>query len=333
MFTYYKTCDFRKTGLHHTLQHRPCEDHTAMRIGPGGCTAITLADGAGSYSKADTGAQITSAAAASYLAVHFDALWKMAPEDAAQHILHAVLHELAAEAAASGIDLKEYSSTLLAAAAVPDDGRYLLFHVGDGALIGLNSSGTCRVLSRYEHDGPSNLTTFVTVPDIPYFLQQGHLSESRLCGFALMSDGAEEHLVNELGCDPHVQLMLQLFCFLHKGAMQEDLEGLCHLMQSSGAGDDLSFHLLADTRFVGRMFSAVPPAFRCDVLELPAVGRQVKCLSKVLSAVALHPEGITLRQLSRALYLHSPRAAKRKAQRLVDAGLLTRSDGVLRIAE
>ena len=43
MFTYYKTCDFRKTGLHHTLQHRPCEDHTAMRIGPGGCTAITLA--------------------------------------------------------------------------------------------------------------------------------------------------------------------------------------------------------------------------------------------------------------------------------------------------
>lgn len=65
----------------------------------------------------------------------------MAPEDAAQHILHAVLHELAAEAAASGIDLKEYSSTLLAAAAVPDDGRYLLFHVGDGALIGLNSSG------------------------------------------------------------------------------------------------------------------------------------------------------------------------------------------------
>lgn len=36
MFTYYKTCDFRKTGLHHTLQHRPCEDHTAMRIGPGG---------------------------------------------------------------------------------------------------------------------------------------------------------------------------------------------------------------------------------------------------------------------------------------------------------
>ena len=333
MFTYYKTCDFRKTGLHHTLQHRPCEDHTAMRIGPGGCTAITLADGAGSYSKADTGAQITSAAAASYLAVHFDALWKMAPEDAAQHILHAVLHELAAEAAASGIDLKEYSSTLLAAAAVPDDGRYLLFHVGDGALIGLNSSGTCRVLSRYEHDGPSNLTTFVTVPDTPYFLQQGHLSESRLCGFALMSDGAEEHLVNELGCDPHVQLMLQLFCFLHKGAMQEDLEGLCHLMQSSGAGDDLSFHLLADTRFVGRMFSAVPPAFRCDVLELPAVGRQVKCLSKVLSAVALHPEGITLRQLSRALYLHSPCAAKRKAQRLVDAGLLTRSDGVLRIAE
>ena len=56
MFTYYKTCDFRKTGLHHTLQHRPCEDHTAMRISPGGCTAITLADGAGSYSKADTGA-------------------------------------------------------------------------------------------------------------------------------------------------------------------------------------------------------------------------------------------------------------------------------------
>ena len=64
MFTFYKTCDFRKTGLHHTLQHRPCEDHTAMRIGPGGCAAITLADGAGSCSKADTGAQITSAAAA-----------------------------------------------------------------------------------------------------------------------------------------------------------------------------------------------------------------------------------------------------------------------------
>ena len=331
MFTYYKTCDFRKTGLHHTLQHRPCEDHTAMRIGPGGCTAITLADGAGSYSKAGTGAQITSAAAASYLAVHFDALWQMAPEDAAQHILHAVLHELAAEAAASGIDLKEYSSTLLAAAAVPD--RYLLFHVGDGAIIGLNSSGTCRALSRCEHDGPSNLTTFVTVPDTPYFLQQGHLSESGLCGFALMSDGAEEHLVNELGCDPHVQLMLQLFCFLHKVAMQEQLEALCHLMQSSGAADDLSINLLADTRCTGDIFSAVSPAFRRDILELPAASRQVKCLSKVLSAVALHPEGITLRQLSRALHLHSPRSAKRKAQRLVDAGLLTRSDGVLRIAE
>ena len=146
-----------------------------------------------------------------------------------------------------------------------------------------------------------------------------------------MSDGAEEHLVNELGCDPHVQLMLQLFCFLNKGAMQEQLEGLCHLMQSSGAADDLSINLLADTRCTGDIFSAVSPAFRRDILELPAAGRRVKCLSKVLSAVALHPEGITLRQLSRALYLHTPRAAKRKAQRLVDAGLLTRSDGVLRI--
>lgn len=332
MHTFYKVCDYRKTGIHHISNQRFCEDFTALSIGPGGCTAITLADGAGSCSKAGPGAVTTSTAAADCLTAHFDALYQMAPDHAAEYILHAVLQELAAEAASSGTPIKEYSSTLLAAAAAPD-GRYILFHVGDGAIIGLDRSGACHVLSRYKHDGPCNLTTFVTVPGTSYFIQRGDMNKCGLCAFALMSDGPEERLVNELGCDSHVQLMMQLFYFLSMTDMREQLKALCGLLQSKGAADDLSFAMLADKRYTGSIFSAVSPAFRSDILELPAASRQVKRLSKVLNAVALHPEGITFRQLSHVLYLHSARIAKRKAQRLVDAGLLTLNGGVLRIVE
>lgn len=330
MSDFYKTCACRQTGILHTLKHRPCEDHTAMSVSPDGCIAITLADGAGSYSKAAEGAQITSTAAAEHLANHFAALWQMPPDQAACSILDAVLYKLSAKAGSTGLSLKEYSSTLLAAAAAPD-GRCLLFHVGDGVILGLDRSGGCHILSRYEHDGPDNLTTFVTVPGTTYFIQQSNMHQNGLCAYALTSDGCEERLVNEFGCDPHAQLMLHLFFFLGSADMANQLESLFQLMQSHGATDDLSINLLADTRCTGDIFSAVSPAFRRDILELPAAGYQVKRLSKVLHAVAHHPEGMTFYQLSRALHLHNARIARRKAMRLVDAGLLTLSDGVLRI--
>lgn len=331
MLSPYKTCGCRQTGILHVLNHRPCEDHTAVSVSPDGCTAITLADGAGSCSRASEGAQITSSAAAEYLANNFASLWQMSSDHAAHAILNAVLTRLAADAKSADTPIREYSSTLLAAAAAPD-GRFLLLHIGDGVILGLDCSGECHVLSRYEHTGPSNLTTFVTVPDTPYFIQQGDMGRSGICAFALMSDGVEEKLVNELGCDPHAQLMMQLFFFLSGTDMNAQLKGLFQLMQNNGASDDLSVNLLADKRCTDRIFSAASSTFRRDVLDLPIGSHQVKRLTEVLRAVALHPaDGMTFRQLSRALYLHSPRFAEQQAMRLVEAGLLTLSGSVLRV--
>ena len=129
--------------------------------------SISLSDGAGSYSNAAVGSETVSKLSAQLFANKFDLLYALDSETASNYIIKEVRSPLEEMAKLSGNDLLSYSATLLCVAFHPD-GRYLVFHIGDGAIIGYDVNKGLKAVSIYQHDGPANQTTFVTVDNAEY---------------------------------------------------------------------------------------------------------------------------------------------------------------------
>ena len=168
MKTSFKTVLYKETGTRHVERNKNCEDNVFRYISENGITSIALSDGAGSYKYAEKGSEITARMAATFMSEKFERLYSLDNETIADYVIREVLIPLREEAEKQGEDIVEFSATLLCAA-FHQDGRYLILHVGDGAIVGLNKDNECEVISIYEHDGPANQTTFVTVPDTQFF--------------------------------------------------------------------------------------------------------------------------------------------------------------------
>ena len=164
MKTSFKTVLYKETGIRHIEHTKNCEDNVFRYITENGITSIALSDGAGSYKYAEKGSEITARMAATFMSEKFERLYSLDNETIADYVIHEVLIPLKEEAEKQCEDIIEFSATLLCTVFHPD-GRYLILHVGDGAVVGLNKNNECEVISIYEHDGPANQTTFVTVPE------------------------------------------------------------------------------------------------------------------------------------------------------------------------
>lgn len=192
---FFNTVTYRETGVKHLEKGKGCEDNVYKSFSnETGVKVIALSDGAGSYENAAIGSETASRVAAGLIAHKFNLLYDLDSETAASYILREVTIPLRILAEETGKDLISYSATLLCAAMHPD-GRYFLFHVGDGAIVGYNIRRGCETVSLYEHEGPANQATFVTVENTDYYLKKG---SGDYISFILMSDGPEDFLVNEI---------------------------------------------------------------------------------------------------------------------------------------
>ncbi|MBM6886687.1 protein phosphatase 2C domain-containing protein [Pseudoflavonifractor phocaeensis] len=70
----YKVSWAVRTGRHHRLEDIPCQDWVTVRR-EDGLVCCVLADGAGSRSRSELGAECVTQAAAELLAREFEALW------------------------------------------------------------------------------------------------------------------------------------------------------------------------------------------------------------------------------------------------------------------
>ena len=182
-------------GQSHITGGIPCQDkvYTSRK---NGVTVIALADGAGSRSNSQYGAQISCVAAAEYFTLHANEMYNsdrigVFRED----MLRCILDALGKEAERLGLEsIRELASTLLCAAVYKD--KLFTMHIGDG-VIAYRKNGSLLVLSEPDNGEYANITTFVTSRDA---LEHMRLKVADIPddvdALFLMSDGSADSLYN-----------------------------------------------------------------------------------------------------------------------------------------
>ncbi len=314
---YFNTVLYKETGVHHIERRKGCEDNVYRTVcKETGVAVVTLSDGAGSCSNAAAGSDITSRVAGEELAQYFDLLYDYEKSRTADYLLGKINLALLERAESDGADIMSYSATLLCAAMHPD-GRYITFHVGDGAIIGYNFHHECETVSLYKHEGAVNETHFVTMKKKRYNLNKG---KGGFNAFILMSDGPEPCLVNEIQISPRNKLIAQLSFFTSEEAMHGQLASMCQLFKDKkDMDDDASFAIIMDMRRISNVFNALTPElkhmlsnFNADVSQNKA---KMKQMYTIMEFVALYPQGVTIDQLSKVIHVDQ-KYVKKKVIRL-----------------
>lgn len=181
--------------LHHALGI-DCQDAFGLRQS-NGVSVAALSDGGGSFHLAREAAMYQSDAFLGYFAEEFDPLFALSPEDLCQHLSQELPRRLAEYCQANGLDFNEMGATLLIAA-IAQDGRYIVFHLGDGALFQLNHKDQLTLFSFPENEpGNATVTSFLNAPLLPgagsFRAKTGWLDD-QIRGFVLSTDGLSDFL-------------------------------------------------------------------------------------------------------------------------------------------
>ncbi len=184
---------YQVRGHAHLRNGSPVQDRTKYES-RGGVQALCLADGAGSASHAEFGAQAVVDEGCALLPQRFADF--AASGDGARvkvELLERLVAKLARTADRHGVGLPDLASTFLCVAVSGD--RFLGAHVGDG-VIGYLKHGELKVVSAPDNDEFVNQTTFVTSSRAAESMRLFRGSLDGVAGFILMSDGAGECLFN-----------------------------------------------------------------------------------------------------------------------------------------
>ncbi len=185
-------CVFVK-GSSHIKNNTPCQDRTVSKTS-NNVTVISLSDGAGSCSKSEIGAEISTQFVADYLCDNFDDLIKKKDEIISKIILEGIVSNLNEKASDLNLPVNEFSSTLLFVGVKSD--QYLAGHIGDG-LIGYFEDNETKILSIPENGEHSNETFFTTNKNALNHFRIYKNNIENILGFILMSDGSYESLFNK----------------------------------------------------------------------------------------------------------------------------------------
>lgn len=180
-------------GRGHELDGTRGQDRTQY-LSRGGVQAICLADGAGSASHAEYGAQAVVDEGCAVLVEQFDQLVESIDGGQVKiELLERLLAKVTTVAERHGRDVQDFASTFLGVAVSGD--QFLGAHVGDG-VIGYLKNGELHVISAPDNSEFANQTTFVTSHGAAASMRLFRGSLQGVTGFILMSDGAGESLFN-----------------------------------------------------------------------------------------------------------------------------------------
>ena len=187
----FKEFHYQVRGHGHLRDGTPVQDRTKY-VSRGGVQVICLADGAGSASHSELGAQALVNEACAVLVDRFAEF--AASEDGARvkvELLEQLLSKLELSANRHGVAVGDLASTFLCVAVSGE--RFLGAHVGDG-VVGYVKNGQLRVISAPDNSEFANQTTFVTSGRALESMRLFRGSLDGVAGFILMSDGTGESL-------------------------------------------------------------------------------------------------------------------------------------------
>jgi hypothetical protein len=232
-------------GSSHIKNNTPCQDRTVSKTS-NNITVISLSDGAGSCSKSEIGAEISTQFVADYLCDNFDDLIDEKDEIISKVILEGIVSHLNEKATDLEITVNEFASTLLFVG-VKDD-QYLAGHIGDG-LIGYFEENETKVLSIPENGEHSNETFFTTTKNALNHFRIYKNNLDNILGFILMSDGSYESLINKSTMEP-TKANWDIFSWLldlnnSKEKIEEALKSNIENLFIKKTIDDCSLNLLS----------------------------------------------------------------------------------------
>ena len=253
----WKNVQTYEIGKLHISRGMVCQDRTCFKES-NGVKIISLADGAGSKSKSEIGAEIVCEKICELLSVKFidyllcfedektnQAKHKKNMTALAKEIISYLISSLKEKATGLNIPIEELSSTLLFFAI--KDNHYIMGHIGDGVIAGLyneNNAYRVRVISEPENGERSNITFFV--PDTNSF-EHLHLeagSVDNLKGVLLTSDGAGTVLFNGLSVDDNVYKLFSNYQNRQHTEYSQVISKFLREIISNYSTDDMSLNIL-----------------------------------------------------------------------------------------
>ncbi len=187
----FKEFHYQVRGHGHLREGTPVQDRTKY-LSRGGVQVLCLADGAGSASHSEFGAQAVVDEACAMLVDRFA---EFATSDDGARVKVELLDQLVSKlndvANRHGVEPDDLASTFLCVA-VSGEG-FLGAHVGDG-VVGYMKNGELKVISAPDNSEFANQTTFVTSGRALESMRLFRGSLDGVAGFILMSDGTGESL-------------------------------------------------------------------------------------------------------------------------------------------
>ena len=317
-------CEVQGSG--HKKSRIPCQDKTFM-LSKNGVYVIALADGAGSASLSHYGAERVVRDISVYIAEHFLELLNCNDgRKVKKELIEMLQTNLTEEANSRKCDVRDLSSTLLAAAVHEND--FILVHIGDG-VIGYLDGNELKVASMPDNGEFSNVTTFVTSSEALASMRvfKGKLNEKD--AFVLMSDGTEQSLYHKptKKLADVVKKLMHRTCLIDSEVMHAQLTNAFSSVISRNTQDDCSLAILARPSQVLCPIDALGFKERQDLYEIASSGRYVnRQISRYDAILALTDEPRSLQQIARSIHL-KPKYAKKRIEKLVSLGLLKKQAG------
>lgn len=244
-------------GRGHQQKNIPCQDKT-FSLFKNGVQIIALADGAGTASHAEYGAEAVVEEVCELLSEQFQFFYDTDDAESVQKgIIGFLLDKLSSRAAELGCEIKDLASTVLFAAI--KENQYILGHLGDG-VIGYWKGTEIGVASEPDNGEYANMTVFVTSPSATDDLRLSKGNIGELCGFVLMSDGAESsffHKKKKL-LAPAIGKFFRVLAVLPETEVQRNVHRSMEEMVKLNTMDDCSLVLFAKEQSIADFIDALP---------------------------------------------------------------------------
>lgn len=171
-------------GVNHELQDIPCQDAVKKYI-KDDKFAVVLCDGAGSVENSQIASNFVCEFLSKYLCENLDSLQELQEDDIAKNVYEALIQNAERE----NINL---DCTLLAIVG-GDTNENIIFHIGDGIIIGENEIEEPFVVSAPENGEESYLTYFLSGEDA---INHFRVMKANYDSYLLTSDGISNLLSN-----------------------------------------------------------------------------------------------------------------------------------------
>jgi hypothetical protein len=239
-------------GTRHETSGAPCQDASFWSVAENGILLAAVADGAGSGTHGDTGAQIASQAAVEALKAEPD-LNKRLHEDPAAfepilaNALDAALRAVKNGARTQGVKPRELASTLITIIATPH--LVAAGQIGDGAAVIQSRNEGMVALTTPDTGEYINQTTFLISPGALKTAQL-HIWHGQITHLAIFSDGLQMLALQMPFGKPHAPFFYPLFQFISRAGDTAQSQ-LTSFLQSprvrERADDDLTLLVAALT--------------------------------------------------------------------------------------